>query len=152
MRPIATVLSVLALAFAAGCGDDDEETTSSTPTSSGATGATGESGAVGETVAIEDVQGCLEDAGLEASVSDSELIGLEGEYEHLDVALEDLEQGAKVAVFESSDAAKANAEAADIALGVGETTVAGNAIWGVDLSVEDPEEAESAIEGCVPTG
>jgi hypothetical protein len=149
MRLIAAALALLALAFAAGCGDDDEpEPTTSTP--SGATGATGESGAIGETVTVEDVQACLEGEGLEAIVSDSELIGLEGSYEHLDVPLEDLEQGASIVVFESAEAAEAEAEAADVAMGVGDTTVAGNTIWGVDLSVSEPDDAEAAIEGCVP--
>ena len=149
MRLIAAALALLALAFAAGCGDDDEpEPITSTP--SGATGATGESGSVGETVTVEDVQACLEGEGLEANVSDSELIGLEGSYEHLDVPLEDLEQGASIVVFESAEAAEAEAEAADVAMGVGDTTVAGNTIWGVDLSVSEPDDAEAAIEGCVP--
>jgi hypothetical protein len=152
MRLFASVLALLAIAFAAGCGDDEEPTTTTTSTVSGATGATGESGAVAETVSIEDVQDCLDGAGLEANVSDSEIIGLEGSYEHLDVPLEDLDQGASVVVFESADEAKDQAETADFAMGVGDTTVAGNVIWGIDLSVEEPEEAEAAIEGCVPAG
>ena len=134
MRLIAAALALLALAFAAGCGDDDEPT-STTSTPSGATGATGESGSVGETVTVEDVQACLEGEGFEANVSDSELIGLEGSYEHLDVPLEDLEQGASIVVFESAEAAEAEADAADVAMGVGDTTVAGNTIWGIDFSV-----------------
>jgi hypothetical protein len=149
MRLIASVLAILALAFAAGCGDDDEPTPVPA-TETGATGATGESGTVGETATIEDVQGCLEGEGLEANVSDSELIGLEGSYERLDMPLEDLEQGASIVVFESAEAAEAEAEAADVAMGVGDTTVAGNVIWGVDLSVAEPEDAEAAIEECVP--
>ncbi len=80
---------------------------------------------------------------MEANVSDSELIGLEGSYEHLDVPLEDLEQGASIVVFESAEAAEAEAEAADVAMGVGDTTVAGNTIWGVDLSVSEPDDAEA---------
>jgi len=149
MRLTAAVLASLALAFAAGCGDDDEPA-STTSATSGATGATGESGATGDTVSIDDVQSCLEGEGLEAEVSDNELIGLEGTYEHLDVPLEDLEQGAKVVVFESAEAAEAEAEAADVAMGVGDTTVAGNTIWGIDFSVSESEDAEAAIEGCVP--
>jgi hypothetical protein len=46
----------------------------------------------------------------------------------------------------------AEAEAADVVMGVGDTTVAGNTIWGVDLSVSEPDDAEAAIEGCLPTG
>ena len=150
MRPIAAVLASLLLVFA-GCGDEDESTTS-TSESTGATGATGESGAVGETVAIEDIQSCLEGEGFEANVNDNELIGLESIYERLDVPLEDLEQGASIVVFESPDAAKAEAEAADVVMGVGDTTVAGNTIWGVDLSVSEPDDAEAAIEACLPAG
>ena len=149
MRLIAAVLSLL-LVFA-GCGDDDESTTS-TSESTGATGATGESGAVGETVAIEDIQSCLEDEGFESNVNGNELIGLESIYERLDVPLEDLEQGASIVVFESPEAAKAEAEAADVVMGVGDTTVAGNTIWGVDLSVSEPDDAEAAIEACLPAG
>ncbi len=150
MRLIAAVLVSLLLVFA-GCGDDDDSTTS-TSESTGATGATGESGAVGETVAIEDVQSCLEGEGFEANVNDNELIGLESIYERLDVPLEDLEQGASIVVFESPEAAEAEAEAADVVMGVGDTTVAGNTIWGVDLSVSEPDDAEAAIEGCLPAG
>jgi hypothetical protein len=150
LRLIASVLALFALAFAVGCGDDDDESTSTTSTPSGATGATGESGSVGETVAIEDVQSCLEGEDLEANASDSELIGLEGSYEKLDVPLEDLDQGASIVVFESAEAAEAEAEAADVAMGVAETTVAGNVIWGIDSSVAEPEDAEAAIEGCLP--
>ncbi|HYH60894.1 MAG TPA: hypothetical protein VD766_03415 [Solirubrobacterales bacterium] len=150
MRLIAAVLAAFALAFAAGCGGDDEESTSTTSTTSGATGATGESGVAGETVSVEDVQSCLEGEGLEANVSENELIGLEGTYEHLDVPLEDLDTGAKIVVFESAEAADAEAEAADIAMGVGDTTVAGNTIWGIDFSVEEEEDPAAAIEGCVP--
>ena len=148
MRLITAVVVSLLLVFA-GCGDDDDSTTS-TSESMGATGATGESGAVGETVAIEDVQSCLEGEGFEANVNDNELIGLESIYERLDVPLEDLEQGASIVVFESPEAAKAEAEAADVVMGVGDTTVAGNTIWGVDLSVSEPDDAEAAIEGCLP--
>jgi hypothetical protein len=151
LRLIASILALFALAYATGCGDDDEPTSTPSP-SSGATGATGESGTVGETATLEDVQACLEGEGLEANVSENELIGLEGSYERLDVALEDLEQGASIVVFESAEAAEAEAEAADVAMGVGPTTVAGNVIWGVDLSVAEPEDAEAAIEGCVPAG
>jgi len=150
VRPIAAVLASLLLVFA-GCGDEDESTTS-TSESTGATGVTGESGAVGETVAIEDIQSCLEGEGFEANVNDNELIGLESIYERLDVPLEDLEQGASIVVFESPDAAKAEAEAADVVMGVGDTTVAGNTIWGVDLSVSEPDDAEAAIEACLPAG
>jgi hypothetical protein len=149
MRLILSSLAVVAIAVAGGCGDDDEPTPTP-PATSGATGATGESGAVSDTVSIDDVQSCLEGEGLEANVSDNELVGLEGTYEHLDVPLEDLEQGAKVVVFETADAAEAEAEVADIAMGVGDTTVAGNAIWGVDFAVSEPEDAEAAIEGCLP--
>ena len=150
MRLISAVLVSLLLVFA-GCGDDDDSTTS-TSESTGATGATGEAGAVGETVAIEDVLSCLEDGGFEANVNDNTLVGLESIYERLDVPLEDLEQGASIVVFESPEAAKAEAEAADVAMGVGDTTVAGNTIWGVDLSVSEPDDAEAAIEGCLPAG
>jgi len=150
VRLITAVVVSLLLVFA-GCGDDDDSTTS-TSESMGATGATGESGAVGETVAIEDVQSCLEGEGFEANVNDNELIGLESIYERLDVPLEDLEQGASIVVFESPEAAKAEAEAADVVMGVGDTTVAGNTIWGVDLSVSEPDDAEAAIEGCLPAG
>jgi len=151
VRLIAAVLASLLLAFAAGCGDDDEPAPTTTE-ATGATGATGESGAVGETVAIADVQSCLEGEGLEANVNENELIGIEASYERLDVPLEDLEQGAAIVVFESAEDAKAEADIADVAMGVGDTTVAGNTIWGVDLSVSEPDEAEAAIEGCVPAG
>ena len=59
-------------------------------------------------------------------------------------------QGAVIVIFESEDAAQAEAEAADVAMGVGDTTVAGNTVWGVDLSVSDSEDAEVSMEGCVP--
>ncbi len=64
--------------------------------------------------------------------------------------LEDLEQGAVIVIFESADAAEAEAEAADIAMGVGDTTVAGNTVWGLDSSASESEDAEASIEGCLP--
>ena len=53
-------------------------------------------------------------------------------------------------MFESAEAADAEAQAADVAMGVGDTTVAGNTIWGIDFSVEEEEDPAAAIEGCVP--
>ncbi len=78
------------------------------------------------------------------------MIGVESSYEKLDVPLEDLDQGASIVVFEDAETAESEAEAADVAMGVAETTVAGNVIWGTDSSVSEPEDAEAAIEGCVP--
>jgi hypothetical protein len=69
----------------------------------------------------------------------------------VDVAIEDLDQGAAIAVFESVEDADAERGTAEVVLGVANTEVAGNTIWGIDASVEDPAEAEEVIPGCLPS-
>jgi hypothetical protein len=149
--PVALAMAIAAIAIA-GCGGDDDETTTATGATggTGATGASGEAGVSG-TVTVDEVASCLQDEGLDATVSDSAVLGIEAEHEKVDVALEDLEQGAVVIVFPSAEDAESEESTAEVAAGVADTQLAGNTIWGVDAAVDDPDAAEAAIKGCVPS-
>ena len=132
------------------CGNGDEPATTTTVV--GTTGPTGASGPSGASAAVsaEEVESCLRDEGLDAAVGDGAVVGLEAIHQRVDVAIEDLEHGAVVIVFDRAEAAAAEEVAAGAAAGVAEITVAGNTIWGIDASVDDPERAEAAIEACLP--
>jgi hypothetical protein len=137
-------VAALALAVSA-CGGDDETTTTSTD--AGATGATGVAGAV---ITADDLVSCLGDAGLEASVDSSPVTGLEGQHEKVYVAIGDSEQGAVLAVFESAEAADAEAVAFDALAGVADTEVSGNVAYGFDATAGETPDDEAALEGCLP--
>jgi hypothetical protein len=140
------VICALAIALSA-CGGDDEEPATTTSTPAGASGATGGVGAV---VTADDLVSCLDGAGLEATVDDSPVIGLEGQHEKVYLALGDSDEAAVFAVFASAEAAEAEAEAFDALGGVANTQVAGNIAYGFDAGADETPEDEAAVEGCLP--
>ena len=137
------------------CGDDDDEETTTSPATTttsgatGATGATGESGVSG-TVTADDVLACLDGQGLDASVNDSEFLGLEADYERVDVAEGDLDTAATIAIFDSEQTASDELQTAEVAMGVADVKQAGNTVWGIDSAADFSPEDERAIEGCLP--
>ncbi len=147
------VLASLAV-IGAGCGGDDDETTTSstTPTTSGATGATGATGesGVSGTVTAEDVLACLDGATLDATTNDSEFLGLESDYERVDIAEGDLDTAATIAIFDSEQTAGDELSTAEVAMGVADVQQAGNTVWGIDSAADFSPEDEKAIEGCLP--
>ena len=136
--PCALVLTVAA------CGGDDEETT--TP-EAGATGGTGVSGAV---PTADELVSCLTDAGLDASLDESPVLGLESEHEVVNVPIGDLSEGAVLVVFPGPDQAEAEAQAVAALAGVANTQVAGNVIYGFDAVADETPDDQSAVEGCLP--
>jgi hypothetical protein len=155
-------LSICALAVLASmsivggaCGGDDDETTTPLPTTTaagatGPTGPTGEQGASG-TVTADDVLTCLDEAGLDASTSDTEFLGLEADYERVDIAQGDLDTAATMAIFTSAEDAESELSTAEVALGVADVQQSGNVDWGIDAAAEFSPDEQKAIEDCLPS-
>jgi hypothetical protein len=155
-RSIPLALTVLALGLGA-CGGDEDEVTIPPPTTvagpTGATGATGEAGAgLPSPATAGEISSCLSDAGIEVTPSDSEVAGVEGTYERLDIALGDLAQGGLVVVFESEQDAEAQEPNVEAGGGISQVEVTGNAVWGIDAAAGESEQERASIEGCMPSG
>ena len=136
---------VLALGLGA-CGGDDETTSSSTT----AVGASGASGLAGAAVTADSLVACLEGAGYEAATGDS-VLGLDAEHTLVEMPLGDLEQGAAFVVFPSEDEAQTGEEDASALIGVSPSELTGNVVWGFDASADETPEDESAVEACLPS-
>jgi hypothetical protein len=156
---ICALAALASLAFAgAGCGGDDEETTvtptTTTTTSTGATGATGATGesGVSGTATSEDVLACLQDANLDATTNEDRFLGLEADYERIDVGDgAELDQAAVIAIFSDEQTASDELSTAEVALGVNDVKQAGNVVWGIDAVADFTPSDEEAIEGCLPS-
>ena len=155
---ICALAALASLAFAgAGCGGDDEETTVAPTTTTTTTGATGATGATGEsgvsgTATSDDVLACLQDADLDAATNEDRFLGLDADYERVDVGDgAELDQAAVIAIFEDEQTASDELSTAEVALGVNDVKQAGNVVWGIDAVADFTPEDEEAIEGCLPS-
>jgi hypothetical protein len=155
---ICALAALASLAFAgAGCGGDDEETTVTPTTTTTTTGATGATGATGEsgvsgTATSDDVLACLQDADLDATTNEDRFLGLEADYERIDVGDgAELDQAAVIAIFADEQTASDELSTAEVALGVTDVKQAGNVVWGIDAVADFTPADEEAIEGCLPS-
>src|SRR5687768_8925631 len=155
---ICALAAFASLAFAgAGCGGDDEETTVTPTTTTTTTGATGATGATGEsgvsgTATSDDVLACLQDADLDATTNEDRFLGLEADYERIDVGDgAELDQAAVIAIFSDEQTASDELSTAEVALGVNDVKQAGNVVWGIDAVADFTPSDEEAIEGCLPS-
>lgn len=140
MKRVAIAICAGAVALGAGCGGDDTTiattpvTTSSTAPATGATGA-----GVAATISADDLVTCLQNAGVDATISPNTLAGVTGGYQVVDV--DDFD----VAVVFATPDDTADQDTA-VGLYVDRPKLAANVYYG------GPNRSAEAVATCLPSG
>lgn len=145
---LAAVALATALLLAAACGgsSDDGDAATPDPTTTTAAAVVPE----GDGLSADDLEACLGEAGLAATVPDTVPLGVEVPVDRLDVALEeDLE--ASLYVFASEAEAEANRTAITLQTEDDQRNrVAGNVLLAYSIIPSYDPEGAAAVEACLP--